>query len=413
MRGLVWIVALAACAKQGGVQISVSKGSTATTTVRIFVGAGAPSAGTTITAAGGVVHTGTSWSRDPTAGDDTAKMSGDHVTWLYEPSAGPTRLPIVIAVGFDDTGAVVGAGTVEAVDVPDSGFLTYEIPLVAPTNLSVWDSDPSASPLVDKCVALGPKNKEQMIVSPDDEDCDGFIDGSVKPGMWECQPLVYDAASRGAVPDEFTCFDRSSATAQAQCFAGGPNCMDGTGPSTTGAACPLSKYCAPGPLCLACTSLACSPDTGSTIPHYLCPIALEMNGSEVRVCPQKLQLPPGAGADCTNVRLRNAQQNFQPTLSVDTDTRSVHLAAQLDKCKVTIEPDGGPGTDPNGVDTTPIVALMAIDSVATPYSGFVAPILFTFGDPMDGCTNGPVMCSAVAIGATDRASLCTLVSGVN
>lgn len=411
MRGLVWIVALAACAKQGGVQISVSENGTATKTVRIFVGAGAPTKSATIVAAGGSAHVGTYWARDPAVGTDTATMTGNHVDWVFEPSGGPTVLPIVIAVGFAASGAIVGTGKLEGVQVPDSGFLTYDIPLGPPGTATTWDAD-HATPTVDAtCVAIGAAKAEDMIVSPDDEDCDNFLDG--KPE--ECEPLVYKAATaRTALPDELDCFGLSAQTAQ--CMAGGPTCLDGHGPVVpTGVACPLSSYCAPGNVC-ECTTFDCLPSStgpGMTpqIPRYECTIALEPDGQGAKLCEDTLVLPAGTGTDCTNVRLRNAQQNFLSTLSVDSDTRSVRIDAHSKDCAIKLEPRGTIGKTLNGMpDNNPIVSLMAVDSVATPFSGFVVPVVFRFGDASKGC--GTSGCTQLfGIGGTDRGHVCTAFTG--
>ena len=404
MRGLLWIVALAACAKQGGVQIAVTQNGTAAKTVELYVGAGQPTDGATIVVDPTDPHTGSYWARDPSVSPATADVEGDHADFFIEPSGGPTQLPIVIVVGYDETGAV-GAGEWLAVDVPDRGFLTYEIPLTSGERLLTWDDQHPTTAKGNRCVAAGNQGQEHMIVSPNDQDCDALTDGLKE----ECQPLVYKATTaRPAVPDEFTCFGpSSSATPPVQCFVGGPQCMDGMGPVPPGSVCPLSHYCVPGPVCSACTSLEClASQLTFTVPHYDCVISTENTSQGVKVCEDPVMLPAGAGKDCTNVRLRNPQQNFLPTLAIDAG-RTLRFAARSNRCKITISPSGSiPTTGTNQPDLSGITSLMAVDSVATPFTGFVVPVEFTFGDPADGCGNSACQING-NIGGTDRTAVCT------
>jgi len=47
-------------------------------------------------------------------------------------------MPIVIAVGFDKSGAAVGAGELMNVDVPDLGLVHYDLPLTTDA-VTTWD----------------------------------------------------------------------------------------------------------------------------------------------------------------------------------------------------------------------------------------------------------------------------------
>ncbi len=372
MRGLLWIVALAACGKQSGVQISVLDHGLGAKQVRLFVGTG-DSVKRTISNVGPNPFTGEAWSRDPGAPDDFAAMTGNHADFFFEDSAmTPIQMPIVIAVGFDAGGAAVGVGELMSVDVPSRGLLHYDITLDK-AGVNTWDAMHPATGLASTCVAFG----SHLIVNPDDQDCDGNITGTPK----ECMPDVYNGGMRAAIPNEFSCLTAPpTANPLANCVAGGPQCIDGSGPQGT---CVASRYCAPPSLCTICNpqstlnTFDCARNGGSsdinvTVPHFDCVLATKHDGE---LCGDPVVLPHGSATNCSNVMLRNDQQNFFPTLKVDHGQTSLMLDTESQGCMITITPSGH--MDPSLTNPADSVkALMSVDTA--PYQGFLVPIVFTF-----------------------------------
>ncbi len=411
MRGLLWIVALGACGSGAGVQISVLDMGVGATTVRIFIGAGGPAARSiTVTTASEFDDVQT-WFRDPGVDDDTAPMTGGHADFFFEPSGGPTQLPIAIAVGFAANGAPVGAGELVTVDVPGRGYLHYDLPLLASSSLLTWDlGGKTTSDVANKCVRLG----SHLVVSPDDQDCDGNIDGT----PMECEPDVYMAASRAAVPGEFTCLwpPPQTMTQPTQCFAGGPNCVDGTGQDST---CSKSGYCAPLDLCGQCKgNFRCAETGGGTtgttppvITRFECTIAVKHDGT---LCGDAVTLPAGTQSDCRNVQLRNDQQNFQPTLEVVRNSATdLTIRTSNQGCSITLTATGkvDPTATVNGPDQ--VRALMAVDDgLLATQQGFVVPVVFNFiVQPQGGSgTCGTSTCTALPDSLVTDSTLCASAS---
>jgi hypothetical protein len=352
MRGLVWIVALCACGKGGGVQISVQPdASTTVTSVRLFIGTGGPSPRTLTV---GNKFSGMAWIRDSNIDDFAEPVTNGRADFFIEPGAASTTMPIVIAVGFDSSGAAVGGGELTNVQVPDSGYVTYAIPLVSSTEMQTWDVASATTLAANKCARFN----TDLVVNANDEDCDGLIDGMTT----ECMPEVYKG-TRNAAPDEFDCLPRAPDTSTGMCYAGGPQCMDGTGQLPENGACVASGYCVPP---LACNALNCMGKLdclhtigNSPIPHVACVISTTKHNGNLPLCGMMVPLPASSAPGCTNVRMRDDQQNYTPTLEVGD---SAGIDATNSACNISLTPHGTIAMPATG-EPPSIGALMAVDTM--------------------------------------------------
>jgi len=163
-----------------------------------------------------------------------------------------------------------------------------------------------------------------MIVNVDDQDCDNNITGSMK----ECQPDFYNGMPRPAVPNGVQLRDDADHREPARRVRCRRPDVRGRDGGSRGNACSPSNYCAPTALCTACLNAPgfdCARNGGASgttlvVPHFDCQVGAMKTGE---ICDGDLVLPVGAKTDCSNVQLRNDQQNFFPTLSVDHDQTSL------------------------------------------------------------------------------------------
>jgi hypothetical protein len=283
----------------------------------------------------------------------------------------------------------------------------YDLPLSASSSLLTWDKGgKTTSELANKCVRLG----SHLVVSPDDQDCDGNIDGT----PIECEPDVYMGGSRSAIPGEFSCLWPPPQAGQptTMCFAGGPMCTDGSGQDST---CSKSGYCAPSDLCSHCGANFRCAETGDAtatgtpppqLTRFECAIAVKHDGT---LCGDDVALPAGTLADCRNVQLRNDQQNFQPSLEVIRDSATdVVVKTRSQGCTITLTPKGKVDVSAvNGPDQ--IRALMAVDTGAPDtQQGFIVPIVLNFivQPQTGGNACGTSTCAAIPDSIVTDSTLC-------
>lgn len=390
----VALLVLAACSNGGGVQISVRESGTGATQVHLYLGTGELISDTPIFLDQQTRLGSTYASRDPGGDADIEKVTGGHANFFFSPAGDSLTIPLAIAIGFDDANKVVGAGELQDVGVPDSGYLSYDLVLATGGDVEAWDETGRTPSLQSKCVRLG----EDMIVSPHDEDCDALLDGDPK----ECDPHVWFVQDEAPRPDQWTCFRVPTGLG---CFAGGnESCKDGVGPvpvaNPSGMACPeLSQYCGPA---IDCPFLNHTANDASSF--FDCKIPFENN----KICPTKLALPKG-GEECWNVRARNDQQSFLNVLTVDGlgDPITFEVLKNND-CDIELKTDGG-GTaaDPSTTSNTRdgLISIIVADTGVD--MGFIAPVHFDLGD--NKCSDQPVECSwsgAGSVTTVTRAQLC-------
>ena len=374
MRRFVWLFTVAGCSLSGGgVQISVKENGSTAKQVHMFIGVGQPQDGSISVdqqALGSQF-----WYRDDHGEEDSADMVDGRANFLYHPPATSITLPIAIAVGFDAAGAVVGSAELTDINVPDHGYFTYDLPLEAATSSTVLTFDPAAggdhSGTANRCVAHG----DHLIVTRDDEDCDGFIDGSTQ----ECSPRIYKDVQRYARPNEFTCKQPNPSGA---CGLGGARCTDGIGPVADAGECP-SSYCAPVSTCTGpCDG---SQTSCAMISRYSCTIPVTRHGTTIELCGQPMVLPESQTA-CSNPLIRNEQQNFLPTLFLPGSKIDV---SQSNACKISFKASGTFDiTDATLLADLTVPAVVSAD--ISPDAGYLAPVVFHYA--LGTCGTSDLIC---------------------
>jgi len=382
----VALLLLAACSNGGGVQISVRENGTGATKVHLYLGTGQQIDDVPIFLDDKTPLGTTYASRDPGGDADIAQVTDGAANYFFPPAGDSLTIPLAIAIGFDDAGTVVGAGKLEYVGVPDSGYLSYDLVLAASNSVEAWDETGRTPSLQSKCVQLGDK----MVVSAHDEDCDGFLDGDAR----ECDPHTWFHQLVRPSPDQWTCARIRTDLTPAGCYAGGMSvCRDGMGTvsdpeGSQDGLCPArSNYC--GPLA-DCPFL--NRDTAAvTAPAYFrCKVPVD-NG---KVCATTFALPSGA-EPCTNVRARTDQQSFQNVLVINgLGDPEIFDVRRDNACDISLKTDGGGQAIASGTDDMtrdPATAIIVADTA--PNVGFIVPVHFELGG--GGCQSEPVACTWV------------------
>jgi hypothetical protein len=316
------LIFVAACSDDRGIMVEVNSTDASVAKIRLFVGAGEPTT-TALTIAGphrvdGAVY----YTRDPNDANDVVVLTGGpRVAKFLYPNSGD--IPIVIAVGYDANNQPVTAGVLNGLVAPNKSnqVNAYQIDLdtsaatsVFGTNgevqLGLWSSvaDAALDPYSAQCagVQVGPGTPAYFIANPDDQDCDGYANGTAL----ECTPNVY-AGSTAADPSKPACLLDVVDPVQhtPYCYVGGKGCLDGVGVDPT-SACAKTNICLPQRVCADCLGdFQCAADldraghAATDGPHYECPIAAH-NG---QTCPTtlRLQRPPTGGYGCSNFQIGN------------------------------------------------------------------------------------------------------------
>lgn len=385
---------VAACGNDHGLTVLVHPNSTDVTKVRLYIGVGDQTV-TDLTDDTFKVEGAWYWTRDP--GNELDLQSvvnhGD-VTFNYDTN---DTIPVVIAVGYDAQGQPIEAGVADTLD-PAPGrndFLIYEIAL-APADpfsktsssamqLGLWS--PTATDLVHaSCAGIIDASKQHpyFVVLDNDQDCDGFIDGTTA----ECTPDVYHG-TRGADASDTNCLYATlgSNGTNTKCQLGGSPCMDDTATAVScqpGTACLPTNMCAMGgcptmhPADFECAAdIVASMVDLATHAHYTCTVPIDQAGS---VCPNlKLEVdrPPTGGYDCMDFDIGDSTTALGTSIEQDNVTFSADHLDPAKSCGATISVGGTPTHF-----APPLSGL--VNFTLNNQGGVAIPIVFTL-DQASGC----------------------------
>jgi hypothetical protein len=400
MRGALLVLTLvaAACGNDHGVTVVIHPNSTDVTKVRLYIGVGDQNM-TDLTDDTFKVAGAWYWTRDPGNELDLQNVvSHGDVTFNYDTSE---TIPVVIAVGYDDQGQPIVAGVADSLDpaLGRNDFQIYEITLAAadpfsPTSsamqLGLWS--PMTTDLVHaSCAGIidATKPHPYFVVLDNDQDCDGFLDGTDA----ECTPDIYHG-TRGADPTEANCLYATPASngLGAVCQLGGSPCKDNT--PVTMVSCQPGTTCLPTSLCAAGVCPATHPDdyqcaadiVGSMVnptmhAHYDCTVPTKANGAVCDSLKLPLDRPPTGGYDCTAFDIGDSMTVLGGSIKQDNVTFNADHLDTTKSCAATVSINGMP------MDLTkPLSGL--VDFTLKNTGGVAIPIVFTF-DKTLGCTSQP------------------------
>jgi hypothetical protein len=267
MRSLAcWLTILVACNRPTGIEIVVRSAPSAVKVVRVFLGTGTVSSplssSTTLTVPSPASPAAQGSAKTSTTTQNIFVRDADNDDWLpYTPGASFQFSPR----GSDDTiyaAIVVGYTGSAADDVPIGAQVVFPGAFDA-HKVAVYDVDlgsdvpflwstvadaPNTTLFDAECAGFsGAAGSAFVVMDPDDEDCDGFHDGS----NIECSPFNFDDQNGVASVENGTCFSQSIGSASdPQCRLGGLACVDGSGVDPHG-------KCAPTDTCLAHAACEC------------------------------------------------------------------------------------------------------------------------------------------------------------
>jgi hypothetical protein len=388
---------VAACSHEGGLLIDVTPTDSSVDQVRLYIGTGDATSHQTLGLPLGMIIANqamrtpvpdvTYWARDPGNELDTKMVGPGETVRFVLVHADTDNIPALLAVGYSN-GKIVQVATKFDVQIPTRHFALFTLDLQAPvgdlTGSSMfaggaWDPDSQTTVPYAACAGVferGARYPRSMIVSPDDQDCDGFING----GDAECTPDIY-RGSRTANLAEVGCLvpDPTSLS----CVLGGPSCIDNT--QRVPGACQPTGYCAPYSVCEGCsTDLGCAKDV-SKLPlsgrpaTYTC--AVHTMGTTV--CENDIVLDnlPSAGLSCADVAIADKTHKFSNKLSVGGLEIKVGVDAG---CHVTLKP-GGDAPTTNQFELGSMVAVTFQNG-----RGLAVPVVLELDSPGSaaGCSDG-------------------------
>ena len=398
---IVIALVVAACSNDRGILVEVNSTDPIVAKIRLFVGTGDPTTAN-LTIAGphhldGAVY----YTRDPHDSADVVDLSNGHrvAKFLY---ATNDDIPLVIAVGYDANNQPVTAGLLNNLAAPTKSNQVNEYEIVLDTSaaisvfgttgevhLGLWSraDDTAMNPYTAQCagVQLGHDMPAYFVVSPEDQDCDGYMNGT----DLECTPNYYDG-STAADP----CLVDQLVTTQnpEYCYVGGRGCTDGVGVDPD-SQCAKTNICLPLTVCHDCAGdFKCaanldaynySPTAG---PFFACSVPAH----DDRLCKTTLRLPrpPTGGYGCRDFQIGN--DGFGMKLvngTMELDAMTGKDTSQPTSCDATIDvvPDRATG----GVVTFSGIANYALEN----NGGIAIPIEFTVS-PVDTCADSmvPVPC---------------------
>jgi hypothetical protein len=397
---LVLTLVVAACQNDHGVTVTVHPNNAAVTRVRLYVGVG-DSTTTDLTDDSMVTATNAKyWTRDHGNEIDLQDVSNGSVTFNYDTDA---TIPVVVAVGYDDQGQPIAAGEADTLDpsLSRNDFLVYDIALVAADPFSQTSSSamqlglwsPTTTDLLDaSCVGVidGTTNHTYFVVLDNDQDCDGFLDGTDA----ECTPDIYQG-TRGADSAEANCLYETPASngLGATCQLGGSPCKDNT--PVTMVSCQPGTTCLPTSLCGAgvCPTAhpadyKCAADlVGSMVDptmlaHYDCTVPTKPTGEVCDGLKLELDRPPTGGYDCTDFDIGDSMTVLGGSIKQDGVTFSADHLDLTKSCAATVSINGTPPTSL----TRSLSGLVNFTLKNT--GGVALPIVFTF-DRIGGCGGTP------------------------
>ena len=386
---IVIALVVAACSNDRGILVEVNSTDPIVAKIRLFVGTGDPTTAN-LTIAGphhldGAVY----YTRDPHDSADVVDLSsGPRVAkFLYETS---DDIPLVIAVGYDANNQPVTAGLLNNLVAPTKSnqVNAYEIVLDTSAAISVFGTtgevhlglwsradDTAMNPYTAQCagVQLGHDMPAYFVVSPEDQDCDGYMNGT----DLECTPNYYDG-STAADASRPACLEQIGGPMQnpGYCYVGGKGCTDGVGVDPD-SPCAKTNICLPLTVCHDCAGdfkCAANLDAYNHSPMDGPFFACTVPAHDDRLCSTtlRLQRPPTGGYGCRDFQIGN--DGFGMRLvngAMELDARSGKDTSQPTSCDATIDVISGGAT--GGVVSFSGIANYALEN----NGGIAIPIEFT------------------------------------
>jgi hypothetical protein len=263
-------VLLACRTKSGGIEIVAKDAPSSVHFVRVFLGTSnvgsaldssttltvpAPIAAPTQGSATTTTTTQNIFVRDPGNANDTATYDGHAVTFEFESNGTTSAVLAAIVVGYtsgEADGVPVSAALLQNLTLNDHEIDVYDADLSSTAALPfLWSSVANETTPVTQAECAGFSSSAGsafIVMAPDDEDCDGYLDGS----DIECSPFVFHDPA--GVSTNETCFYQVVADTQhgAECRLGGRVCEDGSGVGSN-SQCGMTNTCVPNVAC-ACAS---------------------------------------------------------------------------------------------------------------------------------------------------------------
>ncbi|HEX4450771.1 MAG TPA: hypothetical protein VH143_07885 [Kofleriaceae bacterium] len=252
--------------KQGGIEIVAKDAPSNVHFVRVFLGTSnvgstldssttltvpAPIAAPAQGSATMTTATQNIFVRDPGNANDTAAYDGHDVTFEFESNGDTGAVLAAIVVGYTTGsagGVPVAAALLQDLTLNDHEIDVYDADLSSTATLPfLWSTVADATTPVTQAECAGFSSSAGsafIIMDPDDEDCDGYIDGSDV----ECSPFVFHDPA--GVSTNETCFYAVADDSQhgAECRLGGRVCEDGIGVGSN-SACGATNTCVPNIAC--------------------------------------------------------------------------------------------------------------------------------------------------------------------
>ncbi len=394
---LAVIALVVACSDDHGILVMVHSPDGNVTKIRLFVGTGAATT-KNLTIAGPITIDGaTYYDRDPNDRKDVIALDRPStVRFAYETS---DDIPLAIAIGYDNDSHPIAAGMVRDLVAPTTSnqFNAYQIDLLGNTKvfgtsgalqLGLWSnvSDTAMDPYVADCagIQLADEATAYFVVSPDDEDCDGYTNAD----PLECTPDYYNGSVKADRRKPSCLIASPQSIVNSYCSVGGQPCADGRGPE--GGTCKATNVCAPSSAYGTChTDFGCAANMQDKITaalHYEC--TLPSDGTKLCATTARLERPPTGGIGCSDFQIGNATFGAQLT-SNDMELtaiagKDVH-GTDATSCDAMIQTNNG--------KTAGETSFTGITNFTLNNNGGIAiPILFTIAN--NGCAMpDPITCT--------------------
>jgi len=367
------------------------------TKIRVFVGTGGATT-KALTIEGPITIEGaTYYDRDPNDRKDVVALDGPGtVRFAYETS---DDIPLAIAIGYDAGNQPIAAGMVRDLKAPtkNNQVNAYQIELAGNTKVfgtsgalqvGLWSHvlDTAMDPYVADCagIQLADEATAYFVVSPDDEDCDGYTNAD----PLECTPDYYNGSVKADRRKPSCLIPSDPNIAFSYCSIGGQPCVDGRGPE--GGMCKATNVCAPSSAYATCgADFGCAANMQDKIIsalHYEC--TLPSDGTRLCASTARLERPPTGGIGCSDFQIGDATFGTPIT---SNDMEIIAIAGQdihgtnATSCNAMIQTNNG--------KTAGETSFTGITNFTLNNSGGIAiPILFTIAN--NGCAlPSPITCT--------------------
>lgn len=386
---------VAACSSGRGVLVYVNSTDANVTQIRVFVGTGGPTTHDLTIAGPHTIAGATYYARDPNDRGDVVALDRPRIVkFEYQTN---DDLPLVIAIGYDANRQPIAAGVLHDLAAPTTSnqFNAYQVDLVASPKvfgttgelqLGLWSNvaETAMDPYTADCagIQVAGEAASYFVVSPDDQDCDGYTNGDTR----ECTPNRYNGSVAADRRNPSCLIGSAPGSSDPACAIGGQPCRDGSGPMA--GTCNPTNVCAPSSVCTTClTDFGCAAnmmDRVSNAVHYEC--VIPSDGTKLCQTTLRLERPPTGGIGCSDFQIGTtgfgdtiASGDMKVVASAGADTTTPT------SCDAFIETNNG--------NTLGATSFTGITSFTLNNNGGIAlPILFSIAS--DGCaTTQPPVCT--------------------